>query len=118
MDAISNVDRLVFLLRQRLQERSKTGAAARSGGARAAGGERAATGLDNIHALAAVDGVDDRQLGRALIQNILADQLGPKLLNEAKFQQVVDRVVETLERDDGSAQLLTRLVGELRASAR
>ena len=117
MDPISNVDRLVFLLRQRLTERSKLGAAARSGG-KAAAAERAATGLDNVHALAAVDGVDDRQLSRALIQNILADQLGGKLLNEAKFQQVVDRVTETLESDGASAQLLARLVGELRASAR
>jgi hypothetical protein len=117
MDPISNVDRLVFLLRQRLSERSKLGPAARSGG-KAAAGERPGTGLDPVHALAAVDGVDDRQLRRALIQNILADQLGPKLLNEAKFQQVVDRVTETIESDGGASQLLARLVGELRASAR
>jgi len=116
MDPISNVDRLVFLLRQRLLERSKLNPTARSS-PKSAAGERVA-GLDNIHALAAIDGVDDRQLRRALIQNILADQLGGKLLNEAKFQQVVDRVTETIESDGGASQILAHLVGELRASAR
>ncbi|MEO8114925.1 MAG: hypothetical protein ABI655_11110 [Phenylobacterium sp.] len=116
MDPISNVDRLVFLLRQRLLERAKAGPATRA--QKVASGERAAAGLDHIHALAAIDGVDDRQLRRALVQNILADQFGASLLNEAKFQQVVDRVTETIEGDGGASKLLTRLVGELRASAR
>lgn len=117
MDPISNVDRLVLLLRQRLLERSKTGPAAR-GGPKSETADRATTGLDHIHALAAVDGVDDRQLSRALIQNILADQFGGNLINDAKFQQVVDRVTETIEADGGASKLLTRLVSELRASAR
>lgn len=116
MDPISNVDRLVFLLRQRLQERAKAGAAARP--TRRGAGEGQAVGLDNLQALAAIEGVDDRQFRRALIQNILADQLGPHLINEARFQQVVDRVTETIEGDGAGAQLLNRLVSELRAQAR
>ena len=117
MEPISNVDRLVLLLRQRLQERSRLTGAARTS-ARSGAQDPPAVGFDNVQALAAVQGVDDRQLRRALIQNILADNLGPKLLNEARFQQVVDRVTETIEGDDGASRLLDRVVGELRAAAR
>ena len=117
MDPIANVDRLVLLLRQRLLERSRASSTGRTGGAPRAEAT-AANGLDGVHTLASVDGVDDRQLRRALIQSVLADQFGPTLLNEAKFQQVVERVTETMEEDAGSARLLSRLVTELRATAR
>lgn len=114
MDPVSNVDRLVLLLRQRLMERSKSEPARKAGKA----AERHAGGLDSVQALAAVENVDDRQLRRALIQNLLAEQFGAGVINEAKFQQVVDRVTETLEADTAAAGLLSRVVTELRASAR
>jgi hypothetical protein len=115
MDPVSNGDRLVVLLRQRLLERSKLASAGRKGSGRA-GGEPPRTGIDNVQALA-VAGVDDRQLRRALIQNILAEQFGDDLINEAKFQQIVDRVTEGVATDTGSARLLDRIVHELKASA-
>lgn len=118
MDPISNVDRLVFLLRQRLQERARTETVAKGARKPASRESESPLGLDKLQALAAVDGIDDRQFRRALIQNILTDQLGAKLINEAKFQQVVDRVTETLEDDPNASRLLNRIVGELRAQAR
>lgn len=114
MDAISNVDRLVLVLRQRLQERARRAAANSSDRSASADTNR----LEKLHALAAVEGVDDRQLGRALIQNILADQFGAGLINDAKFQQLVDRVTETLREDEAGDALLGRMVTELRDAAR
>ncbi|HEX3673455.1 MAG TPA: hypothetical protein VHU87_04215 [Rhizomicrobium sp.] len=111
MDPISNADRLVLLLRQKLQERAKAGASARPGKK----AEQPAT-RSGIQALAAVEGSDERPLRRALIQNLLADQLGPALLNDAQFQQIVSRVTEAIEDDPGASQLLSRLVSELRPS--
>ena len=113
MDPISNTDRLVLILRQKLLERSKAASRSRAGGKPAAGRPPAGS-LDSVHALASVDGVDDRQLRRALIQAILADQFGGELINEAKFQQVVDRVAETIAGDAESAKLLSRVIGDLR----
>ncbi len=111
MDPVSSADRLVMLLRQKLQERAKAGRA--GGKARPdAGGPASATG---IQAAAAVEGVDERQLRRALIQNLLAEQLGPELINDAQFQQIVSRVTGALEEDAGTAQLLSRIIAELRA---
>lgn len=114
MEPISNIDRLVLLLRQRLQERSKM-APSKLAQRR---GERPASGLDNVQALAGVDGVDDHQLSRALVQSILVDQFGTGVINDAKFQQLIDRVTETLVEDAAASSLLARMVGELRASAR
>ncbi len=114
MDPVSNVDRLVLLLRQRLEERSRV--IARQGGQRSVPAQPAS--IEGLEALAAVEAVDDRQFRRALIQSILAEQLGGKLINEAKFQQVVDRVAETLEADAASARLLDRVASDVRSAAR
>jgi hypothetical protein len=111
MDPISNVDRLVLLLRQRLSERSR-------GGAGATRRDRAAAKPDAVRALDGVRDLDDRQLRRALVQNVLTDQFGAEMINEAQFQQMVDRVTETIEDDAAASALLGRLVAELRAAAR
>lgn len=115
MDPISNVDRLVLLLRQRIEERDKTRAPAKARGrvpAKSAGGVAAA------QALAAIDDVDDRQLRRALIQGLLRDQFGEPMLNEPRFQQMVDRVVGAIDADEAGRSLLDRLTGELRCAAK
>jgi hypothetical protein len=117
MDPISNVDQLVLLLRQRLAERSRAASSGKTGQVRSAR-ETASAEVDSAHALAAIDGVDERQLKRALIQNILADQLGGALLNDAQFQQVVDRVTETIDAEPETSRLLSLVVLELRASVR
>jgi hypothetical protein len=116
MDPVSNVDRLVLLLRQRLAERSKA-AAGRTSQSRPTD-QPAASGLAGVQALAALESVDERQLKRALIQSLLADQFGSDLLNEAPFQQIVDRVTETLEDDADGADLLSRATRDLRRAAR
>jgi hypothetical protein len=110
MDPISNNDRLLALLRQKLQERAKTSGAARRTQAEAKPAPRSA-----VHALAAVSGTEDRMLRRAFIQNLLADQLDPSLVNAGGFQQVVGRVLDAIEDDEAAAALLTRLIAELKA---
>lgn len=117
MDPISNVDRLVLLLRQRLRERSLA-ASATPGATRRSAGEPGKAGMDNVRALAGVEDIGDRQLARALVQNILADQFGRSVINDAQFQQVVDRVTETIEGEPDASALLAGVVSDLRASAR
>ena len=113
MDRISQVDRLVMVLRERLLERSKITTKGRKTLVR----DAKANWVETLKALAAVDEVDDHQLRRALIQNILADQFGHELINETKFQQIVERVTEALEADESGSALINRLVVELRNSA-
>lgn len=115
MEPISNVDRLVLLLRQRLQDRDRLRAGRPA--------ERRPTqksdpnALTAAQALAAAEDIDERQLRRALIQGLLADQFGERMLNEPRFQQVVDRVTAAIEADEGGRALLERISGELRGNA-
>lgn len=114
MDPVSNANRIAMLLRQRLQERSN--AATGQDGVRSGGGAPArARGKGAVHNPDAIEALDDRKLKRALIEDILADQFGQALLNDAKFQQVIDRVTEALDADSACGALLARAVSDLRA---
>jgi hypothetical protein len=108
MDPISNSDRLIALLRQRLKERAGR---TTPGKATRAGSPQAPTGLA---ALAALHGLDQAQLRRTCVQALLADQFGPDLINEPRFQQLVGRVTDALAADTRSADLLDQVVGALR----
>lgn len=114
MDPVSNANKIAMLLRQRLQER------ARSGGAGAAGRKQSNPAGDPVragalHGAAAVGALDDRRLKRALIEKILSDQFGAAMINDARFQQVVDQVTDTIDEDEEGAALLSRAVADLRA---
>jgi len=111
MDPISSNDRLVALLRQRLSERDKT----RAGRGRT-GRQSTAEAPTGIKAIAALDAADDRQRRRACVQALLAHELGQELINDARFQQIVTRVTDSLVADEAGSRLLDRVIGELRAS--
>lgn len=114
MDPISNANRIAMLLRQRLQERSKAAAAARAGRAGVGGsGDTARKGA--VRSPDVVEALDDRRLRRALVEDILVDQLGSGLINDAKFQQVVDRVADAIAADADGAAVLARVMADLRA---
>jgi hypothetical protein len=116
LSAISGADRLVLLLRQRLEERAKAG---RGGPAqRKSADSPRLTSADTVRALAGVEGMDERHLRRALIQNLLLDSFGEKMVAEPQFQQVIDRVTQTIESDPKAAVLLQGMVRELKAAAR
>lgn len=112
MEPISNADRLVLLLRRKLEERAK---AASSRGA--VKQERSgAKDVSAVRALAAIEGADERALRRTVIQHILADELSPELVNDAQFQQVVTRVTDTIGENRDSAELLADVLASLRKS--
>jgi hypothetical protein len=113
MDPISNADRLVLLLRQKLEERAKAGSSRGAAGKPAAGAPAPPSG---VRALAAIDWSDARPLRRAVVENLLADQLGSDLVNDAQFQQIVSRVTAAIEEDEKTAELLSRVVSDLRHS--
>ena len=112
MDPITNVDRLVLILRQKLEERQRASQSSKKTGQPTSVNQSAVSRFGTI---AAIDGVDERQLRRTFIQTLLADQLGEKLVNDAQFQQVVSRVTEAVEEDSAASKLLSRLLSEVRA---
>jgi hypothetical protein len=116
MDPVSNADRLVRLLRQKLEERAKAKAPMQT----ARLSEVRPRGTESVEAIArefARAGVDDKQLRRSLIEQLLADQFGPTLTNEAKFQQVIDRVDEIMSADATIGALMDRTIQQIRDRA-
>lgn len=111
MDPITNVDRLVLILRQKLEERQRASRSSKN----TAPSSSSQSAVSRFGAIAAVGGVDERQLRRTFIQTLLADQLGENLVNDAQFQQVVTRVAETIEEDKAASALLSRLLKDVRA---
>ena len=113
MEPISGTDRLLALLRQKLEERAKAGSSHRGSTKLPPNQSREPSG---VQAYAAIDGHDERQLRRALVQHLLGEQFGSELLNDAHFQQIVTRVTDAIEEDEGAARLLSGLVQELKPS--
>jgi len=112
MQPISNIDRVVQILRQRLEERERAARKLRSS---RRDDSDAAAPADGIDALALLSGVEERALRRAFIQTLLSDQFGKRLINEAPFQQIVDRVTEAIDSDQTTQRLLSRLLTEVQA---
>jgi hypothetical protein len=113
MDPISNADRLVRLLRQRLEERGK----AKTGKSVATASSVQQRGIEATKAIAgrfARDGGSDAALRRTLVEQLLADQFGAGLINDTKFQQLVDKVATAMEADPGVAELLEQVIAELK----
>jgi hypothetical protein len=113
LEPISNVDRIVQLLRQRLSERNRAKSEATT---TRKGSGLTATQPSVTAALLAIDGVDPKVLRRSYIQSLLSEQLGENLVNDARFQQVVTRVADAIEEHGGSRALLDQQIAELRAS--
>jgi hypothetical protein len=114
MDPVSNANRIAMLLRQRLQERARAAPAGRSGKKDVAGAGDAA-GRSAVRGAAAIEELDDRKLRRVIVENILADQFGGGLVNEARFQQIVDQVADAIAADEHGALVLAQVVADLRA---
>jgi hypothetical protein len=102
MTRISAADQIVLLLREQLSRAD-----------RARGKPRAATHPDlspqaRLEALAAVDALPDREFRRALLRNLLAEQLGDRLASEPAFETVVGDVLRIIEDAPEGLALLER----------
>jgi hypothetical protein len=115
MDPVSNADRLVRLLRQRLAERGK----AQSGRSASAPSEvqhRDPATTKAITGNFARAGGTAQALRRTLIEQLLTDQFGAAMANEPKFQQIVDRVASAMNADPDIAAMMEQVIGELKRS--
>ena len=113
MDPISGADHIVLLLRQRLAERARASSRDKAKSRQADDAE--ATQTPVVQRLASIDGVDDHQLRRALVQNLLTEQFGTSLLNDSQFQQIVGRVTDAIEEDTEASKLIMQVLSGLRA---
>ncbi|MFT4025388.1 MAG: hypothetical protein QM676_01105 [Novosphingobium sp.] len=111
MEALSNTDRFVILLRQKLAERGRT----KSARARPAAAARSVDPANNapIARQVARAGASDQDLRRTIVEQLIAERLGP-LGNDARFQQVVQRVTDIIAEDAELDGLLADIAGAVR----
>jgi hypothetical protein len=98
MDAISNADRFVILLKQKLAERAQ----AKKPSSTARTDAKQTAGYGAVLAVAgrtARAGAVDRKLRRTIVEQLLADRFGAALVNEARFQLIIDQVSELMISD-------------------
>ena len=115
MDAISNADRFVILLRQKLAERAQ---AKKSASSLPVIG-KPVTGHDAIRAVAgrtARAGAEDNILRRTIVEQLLAQRFGAAIVNEARFQQIVDQVSELMASDSGLGDLFADVMAQAKAT--
>jgi len=109
---ISAADRIVLILRQRLEAHERLcGKMRGQSTARTAGHSPEPQG---IGALLRTDGIDDAVLRRAFLQSLLAEHFGQAFLNDAHFQQVIDQVNRAIAEDPATDTLLSGFLSELR----
>ena len=111
--AISDVDHLMIVLRQRLAERIKRAAAGKTD--RQSSGQSPTS--DAIGQTLSLEGVDDSTIKRALVHRLLADQFGSEVVNEPKFQGLVDQVEGALGENPTTNHLLNHVITQLKADA-
>jgi hypothetical protein len=104
MEPVSGADRVAALLKQRLLARARKLETGRPDNG------PPSVRIDLVSAPGPVQGDDERQRRRTLIQNILAEEFGDRLVNDAEFQQVVDRVLSAIESDATGSALLMRVL--------
>jgi hypothetical protein len=117
MDPVSNANRIAMMLRARLQERARANAAGRASKSDSKGPPGTAK-KGAVRSAEVIEGLDDRRLKRAVIEDILTDQFGAALVNDARFQQVVDQVTQAIEADVEGAAVFSRVVEDVRAGSR
>lgn len=115
MDAISNADRFVALLRQKLAERAETKSAKQASTQQARDKPlHGAEAVQSVAARAARAGQDDRKLRRTIVEQLLADRFGARLVNEPRFQEVVTQVSELMASDPQLGALIEEVMAEIR----
>jgi hypothetical protein len=112
-DSVSSADHLIILLRQKLRERSRL--AGKDKSLSRSGTEAEPFGIKAIQALIAAKSADQGLLRRALVQNLMAEQFGQDMINDAQFQQIVSRVTDAIEEDADASILIARVLSELKA---
>lgn len=111
MTRINNVEQILVLIQAHLErlDKRKVGKEVKSRDA------ETRAPFDRVRALAATAGTSDADLSRALLAALLIQELGPALAGDVSFQNLVDRIDQTMRADEQSAALLAQSIKQLSA---
>jgi len=112
MDPISSSSPFTILLRQRLSERARLAAKGEAGRVAEIGPAPTPAGTA-LAALVASKGLDDYDTHRALVEYLLGTSFGDEMINQAKFQQMVEQVTHTMESDPELSRMMSEVLRRL-----
>jgi hypothetical protein len=111
---IGNVDQVLLLLREQLERTSRGRNVGR--GTKTSRSEAAtAPPIERARALAALDGLPEDEVRRAVVRGLLVDAFGEAMSNDPAFQSVVDDVLRIIADMPGGPELVDRAVAQLRS---
>ena len=112
MTRISNNDQILLLLRQQLQRIAGDKQTRRSSkiGSKSQV-EKAA--VARLKALARLEEFGDDEFERTLVQGLLTDEFGEGIINDPRFQRIVDQVWKIIASDEQSRHLFAEAKQEL-----
>ncbi|WP_164115906.1 hypothetical protein [Sphingorhabdus sp. Alg239-R122] len=113
MTRINNVDQLVLILREKLEAASRLKKSGKSSKARRAAAPTNTRDVDIVQDLLGSGNFTENDVQHALIQGILSQEFGDRLVNDAKFQQIVSQVVAIINRDPELRGLFAEATREL-----
>ncbi len=115
MTRVTQADQAIMLLRAQLERigRARSSQKGSRAGRAAVAGKKP---LERVRELAALGALSDEQFGDALIHNLLAEQFGEKLANEAAFIGLGEDVTRLLRSDAETGALLDQVVREMRTA--
>lgn len=116
MTRINHADQVLLLLREQLQRATK-GREAGAGKAAQRVEGRVQRPLDRVRALAALDGLADDAMRRAMVRGLLSEEFGDALGNDAAFAAMTDNILRTLETLPGGPELITQAIAQLKGQA-
>lgn len=112
MTRVTNTDQILLLLQQQLQRvsgRKETRRTAKVGSNRP--GQLPTIG--RLKALAQLQELSNEEFERTLIQGLLIDEFGEAVVNDPRFQKMVDKVLAIISSDMQTRQLLLGAKHEL-----
>jgi hypothetical protein len=112
MTRVGNVDQVLLLIREQLQRSGRGRGASRA--ALGASAEPASGPIERMRALAMLDTLEERDLRRAVVHGLLADQLGEGVANAPELVAIIDRVIRTIEETPEGRALTDRAIGQLK----
>ena len=114
MEPISNADRFVALLREKLAERADAKTARHEGPQPRGAALQGADAARGLAVSAARAGQDDRKLRRTIVEQLLSERFGARLTNEPRFQELITQVTEMMGADPELGAILQEVIAEVR----
>ena len=111
MTRVSNTDQVLLLLRQQLQRMSGKPGAKRA--AKTESGKAPQQAISRLKALAQLEDLNSDDFERTLIQGLLIDEFGEGIVNDPRFQKLVEKVLAIISSDQQTRQLLMGAKREL-----